>query len=248
MASFLYWIPGGGVTVPPEQIDEHGLAYAFDGGCTARTCDRGPDGQRGAVVVAGGNEDGKCGYWPSKQAWRQVAGRSAWVGMYNQNKPTPDDLIRQQQVTGVWIDADDGSRWLAPIARKWHVLDDQIVWDYNLPRRLTLNDDGLWVPGEVKPRYERIWQLAMDYEATATEALAKADSASVVRFRYDDMDLLAISALQVNYRIGPIELDMLGVYDDQLRQRIVDVLLDNDTWQDWIKKKVDTLDTAGSSS
>ena len=42
-----------------------------------------------------------------------------------------------------------------------------------------------------------------------------------VDFRFDDIDELAIGALAVNYRVGPAELDVLGVYDVAARQQII---------------------------
>lgn len=250
MSGFLYWLPDGGMTVSLDELAAASVAYAFDGKATARTCDRGPDRNRGAVVVAGTNDDGKCGYYPDRQTWRQIPLQSVWVGMYRADPPAPADLARAEQVSGQWISDDRKQRWLAPIARKWYEMDDRIVWDHNLPRRLELADDGTWQPGSVKPRYERLWQLAMDYEGAANRALeAATEDTGTVRFRYDNMDELAVGAIQVNYRVGPAELAMLGVYDDQFRQRLIDVLLDNDTWQKWVQKKIaEQVNGGGDSS
>jgi hypothetical protein len=77
---------------------------------------------------------------------------------------------------------------------------------------------------------------------------AASDEDGSVRFAFDGIDTLAIGALQVNYRVGPVEMDLLGIYDDGVRQQLIDVLLDNATWQKWVKKKLADVALAGGSS
>lgn len=244
---FLYWVPGHRATIKREELYSLGLSYAVEDRHTARGCSNGPDSQHGVVVCHGGNEDGRLGYYPEKQTWKQWPGKNIWVGCDEDDKPGPDDLRRADQITGRWLVLDDGNRWLAPIARKWHEIDDKLLWDYNVPRRLSLDENGQWMPGDVKPRYERLWQLAMEYEDTAARAAHNAEG-DIVRFTFEHVDELAVGALQVNYRVGPVELDMLGIYDDQARNAIIRVLLDADTRETWLKKKVAELALGGASS
>jgi hypothetical protein len=134
------------------------------------------------------------------------------------------------------------------MARRWHEMNGQILWDYNLPRRMELTDEGLWVPGAVTARYGRLWTLAMAYEDAAQAALENApDSDDSIRFAFEQIDELAVGALQVNYRVGPIELDCLQVYDMGFRQQVIDVLLDAKTWQTWVKKKLAEAAADGGS-
>lgn len=245
--SFLYWFPKLMAKPTAEQIGDAGLTYALSR-CTARGVTSGPDSDRGLVVVEGGNDDGKLGYYPDRQTWRRMPQREQWVGYYTDAKPAPRTLARAEQISGRWITADDGSQWLAPIARRWQEMNGQVLWDYNLPRRMELGEDGRWLPGGVTARYERLWMMAMAYEEAARAALAEAPgSDDCVRFVFDDIDVLAIGALQVNYRVGPVELDCLGVYDMAFRQRIIDVLLDTETWSGWIKKKLAAAGQDGGS-
>lgn len=236
MSVFLYWIPNV-TSISVEQLRAHGLGYAFDDFRTPRGVDSGPDGMKGVVVCNGDNRDGGLGYWPGRQTWRKIPGKDAWCGCYTDDKPRPDDLARKHQVTGRWLRLDDGHKWLVPMARRWLELDDQLLWDYNLPRRLSLNETGEWALGDVKPQYEQLWKLAMAYEEAYQDAVANSDGDGTVRFRFDDIDKLGVGALQVNYRVSAVELDLLGVYDDAIRQQIIDVLMDNDTWLNWVKKK-----------
>lgn len=244
--SFYYWVPDQRATIQREQLHAYGLSYAIEDRHTARGCDNGPDKRHGVVVCHGDNRNGKLGYFPELQQWKQIPSSDVWVGVYLDAKPRPDDLSRADQITGRWLTLDDGNRWLCPMARRWVEMDSRLLWDYNLPRRLTLNEEGVWLPGEVKPRYEKLWQLAMAYEDVAAKAAANTDG-DVVRFTFDDIDGLAIGALQVNYRVGPVELDLLGIYDDQARQAIVRVLLDADTREEWIKKKLREAGLDGQS-
>lgn len=245
--TFYYWFPGLSSKPTADQIAEAGLGYALQR-VTHRGSDSGPDGRHGVTVVEGGNEDGRLGYWPTKQTWRQIPRRDVWVGWYSDAKPTPQRLARVEQISGRWIMADDGTMWLAPMARRWQEMSGRMLWDYNLPRRMELAEDGRWVPGGVTARYERLWTMAMAYEEAAKAALSEVpDQDDCVRFLFDEIDTLAVGALQINYRIGPVELDSLGVYDVAFRQKIIDVLLDTATFSDWLKKKLAEPDHDGGN-
>jgi hypothetical protein len=234
MSGFLYWIPIDRSTNSAallKRLAEAGLAYAFDDRLTSRTCDKGPDGARGVTVIRGGNEDNALGYWPERQRWRQVPGMDIWCGVYADAMPTPRDVERDDQVPGQWLKLDDGQQWLAPTARRWVPDGGELAWTHGLPQRLTLSDEGTWVTGGVKPKYQRLWDLSVRY-LTATE-----DEDGIIRFTVDELNDLAISALQVNYRVGPIELDMLGVFDETARRQVIRALLDLQTLDEWIAKK-----------
>lgn len=251
MTTFYYWLPTERPATSTSQVlsDLHaaGLSYATENRVTCRGSDKGPDGKRGVVVCHGGNPDGKLGWWPDSQTWKRVPSTDVWCGMFTDDRPTPDDLARGEQVTGEWLTFDDGRNWLAPKARRWREFGDHLLWEYNLPRCLELADDGTWQPGGVKPKYERLWRLATAYEQAVAEAFSEAsEDDDHVRFTFDEIDSLAIGALQVNYRVNATELSMLGVYDLETRQRLIDVLLDNATWQRWVKKKL--ADQTGGSS
>lgn len=253
MTAFIYYISGVS-RVTPTLLRDWGLGYAFDDRCTPREVLRGPDGGHGCAVA-----DERCvpiskvGYFPDRQTWRKshlTAEPAIWVGMYTEDRPTPDVLARGDLLDGVWLELDDGHRWLAPRARRWEEFGEQLLWICNLPQRLSLSEDGLWTLGDVKPRYARLWNLALAYEqafAAAVAATTEADG-GVVRFQFDAIDELAIGALQVNYRVGPAELDLLGVYDLEARQQIIDALLDQATWSGWVKKKLAAAALAGSNS
>ena len=236
MSGFFYWIPGR-TSISVAELVEMGLGYAIEDTRTPRGCDKGPDGHRGVCVCHGANADGRLGYWPEKQTWRQVPSSDLWVGMYTDDPPGPDSLARKDQIDGEWLKLDDGRQWLAPTARKRFEADGELFWSYNVPRRLTLDESGAWVPGDVKPRYQRLWQDALRCEASVI------DGSDVV-----DLDELAIRALQINYRISAVELDLLGIYDENARTAIVSALIDLKTWTEWLKKTALRADVGEDSS
>jgi hypothetical protein len=249
MSTFFYWVP----TEQPinsaamlERLRASGLGYAVEDRITMRTSDRGPDAMKGLVVCHGGNQDGRLGWFPEQQTWKQIPGSDIWCGMFTEDRPRPDDLARADQITGEWLTLDDGHVWLAPKARRWLEIDEKLLWDQNLPRRMTLATDGTWTPGDVKPKYERLWSLATAYMAADAAAQETADEDGSYRFSFEGIDDLAIGTLQINYRVGPIELDLLGIYDETTRNRLIRVLLDTATWEVWVKKKLAGL-SGGSS-
>jgi hypothetical protein len=248
--TFYYWLPNQSRVIKLPELLEAGLGYAVEDKFTARGNDSGPDGNQGVVVCHGDNRDGRLGYWPDKQVWKQIPGQDIWLGHYLEQRPKPKDLARAEQISGYWVRFDDGHQWLAPMARRWTELDDRLFWDYNLPRRYSLNDNAEWVPGDVKPKYERLWTLAMQYDDQLFDAVASAEEEpdGTLRFDFPEINTLAVMALQVNYRVGASELDMLGVYDESSRQLILDALLDNQTWMKWIKKKQAAAVQPGVSS
>lgn len=235
MSGFYYWIPierNTNSAALMERMRKDGLAYAIDDRITSRTSDKGPDGNRGVTVCRGKDEDGQLGWWPERQRWKRIPDIDIWCGMFTDAPPKPSELARSEQITGEWITLDDGNKWLAPTARRFVDVDGQLRWTYNLPQRLTLDDGGQWVVGDLKPKYQRLWDMATKYLE------AEQDEDGIYRFTLDELNDLAVSGLQVNYYVGAVELDLLGVFDEQSRQRIIAALLDLGTMAEWIKKNV----------
>lgn len=251
MTGFLYWLPDGGVTVTRDDIKRLKLTYAIDVPVTPHTATKGPDGRRGCTFVVGDNRDGRCGYYPERQQqWRQLPDSEVWCGMYQQYRPTPTDLQRNAVLPGMLVRDDSDNEWLVPTARRWQEVDSELFYDCNLPRRLSYADEGVWLAGDVKPRYQRLWELVKAYDAAVQAALLSHadDYTGPVQFTFNEIDEFAIAALQVNYRVGPVELDLLGCYDIELRQQIIDAVLDTATFTQWVQKKTHEPASGGSSS
>lgn len=245
--NFLYFVPKRG-RLDFEQVKKIGLGYAFEKNPVPCGVDSGPDSQRGTVLAV--SDDG-IGYYPDKQTWRKIPGLEcdAWVGVENDRLPHAEDLARDELVNGDWITDDRDDRWLAPKARRWGEFDGDILWDYSLPRRLQLDENGDFVPGDLKPRYQKLWGLALDYLEAATLAMSiHPDEDKTLVFTFERINDLVFGALQLNYRIGPIEIDLLGIYDDEFRKAVIDALLDNRRCQELIKKKLLMSEQTGGSS
>ena len=245
MAGFLYYLPGRGPDIKLADVRALGLGYAFDAQLTPRQCLGGPDNGSGVVIAAG---DQRVGYHKHEQDWRQIPHSSAWIGYYRDERPTPTDLARPELLDGLWITCDDGSQWLIPKARRWEEFDGECYPVCGLPQRLSLAADGQWQLGAVKSRYEQLWRWVCAYEQAFAEAVQSHHDGDVVRFTFDAINDMAIAALQANYRVSASELDLLGIYDLQIRERIVDALLDVATWRAWVKKKCAALARSGSLS
>jgi hypothetical protein len=280
MPGFLYFIP----EPPPiklERLRALGLGYAFDSQPPATQVSRGPDGRPGAVLPGRGCPPHLAKFYAPEDAKRRQrwipfydgspaldsgpstldSQLSAFVGMYDDARPTPADLVRAAPISGESVQADDGSQWLVPHARRFQMIEDDpelpILWAANLPRRLTLTATG-WESGDVKPRYQRLWQLACAYldavqsamDAEPAEPIENqpAGSPRIVRFEFQEADNLAVLALCTNYHVAHAELELLQVFDDELRRAVIDVLLDNRTFDKLLKKKQASGSTAAGSS
>lgn len=244
MGQFIYWIPGQ--TAKDSQIIELGLAYALMGlplrGKT-QMMGHGPDGGRGHLVAA---YDHDLAYHPETQTWRQIPGSPVWIGYTNGDIPTRDDLARPELIAGDPVTLADGREWIVPIARAWTEEDGELRWLHRLPRLLGMGDDGQWTEGRVVERFARIWKIAVLWEKIRgrdkpldpddeLEAAVYADD--IDDFTVNDIVGAAAGVLKENYRIGPVEASILGLFTSDAAQQILDTTIDFPKWLDWIKKK-----------
>ena len=70
----------------------------------------------------------------------------------------------------------------------------------------------------------------------------------MVRIRFAEIDNLVIEAFRCNYQVSAIELDLLGIYDDTVRDRVLDIVTDLDSWMVLVKKKLTRRDTGSSTA
>jgi hypothetical protein len=282
MSGFLYYVPES-PQIKLARLRELGLGYAFDSQPPQTQVARGPDGRPGAVLAGHGCPPHLAKFYAPddakrKQRWvplytgvqsaecgvqsgEAASPPAAWVGMYDDARPTPADLVRPAPISGESVAADDGSQWLVPHARRFEMIEDDpelpILWAANLPRRLTLTATG-WESGDVKPRYQRLWQLACAYLDAVQSAMdaepeepienQPAGQPRIVRFEFQEADNLAVLALCTNYHVAHAELELLQVFDDELRRAVIDVLLDNRTFDKLLKKKQASGSTAAGST
>ena len=215
---FLYFIPDHprGV-VTRADMEALGLAYALGEGDpdSRRLTGNGPEGRAGVVLTvpppASAGPDARVDtlYEPGKQTWRKGPGGKYWVGHYNAKRPTPASVARPRMVEGEPTRFRDDREWLVPIARS-------IVRGSTLPKEIVLGEDlQTWEQREL-PEY---LQLCADAEKVFDViAGAQPDEAGDVKWSMDFAEAMRIcvSALSVNYRVGPIEVSMLGMTNDDV--------------------------------
>lgn len=195
--------------LPPE------IAHAFTAAPVVRGVMAGPGGQAGLLC----GETIPPGYYPDEQAWVALSDR-CWLGWTKDKLPDPAELARPEQLDGHWVADDSGRRWLVPFAINWHADGTDVGWSQALPRKLAYRGTQ-WVPGEVKERYRRLWDLVQAYQQALAEAYLAQPDAERIAFAFEPIDELAVLALGTNYRVGPHELNALGAYDDHFRGQII---------------------------
>lgn len=225
MAGLLYYVPDRRA-IGIDVVKELGLGYAMDrGGPQHAGMQPGPDTGSG-VVFSFADPDGKS---PSLHAaggatWEQVPGSPVWIGFDPEDPPRPDDLARAEQRDGHAVRLGDGNDWLVPVARA-------VDGTSPLPRRLRW-DGETWAPGDVLQQYTDLFGEACRIWDTVIAGDADSRTLSVECG-------IAVMALAINYRLGPAEVSLLGLFDTVNEAEIVLALID---WPAVLafKKKLDS--------
>jgi hypothetical protein len=208
----LYFLPGADENIDAGRIADAGLAHAIDVGrdCRRHTA-RGPGGQAGMLLAPAGA--GLC-YDPKAQTWHAPmdGGPIWWFGWANGDQPGPADLARPSQYSGHPVTLGDGRPWLIPAAR---MVDGGTCF----PRRLRLTATG-FSPAEVQDAYLALWTGA----GRIWDAFTAASAGSTITL--GDGWSLACDALSVNYRVGKIEIDRIGLLTDANADLIMRALVD----------------------
>jgi len=170
---------------------------------TSREVRRGPGGQDGIVFSTG---QGKTGYYPDEQTWREIDG--VWVGL-SKDKLNPKTLLRHEVVDGHPVTLENGQEWLIPVARSFPV-------GTQLPETLFLGADGTLVQ-EIIPRFAAFAQRAENVFEFFFEnkTLLKVDAWNI-----------AIEALAINYYIGAREVSALRLLTTANIKEILGAIVD----------------------
>jgi len=244
MAAFLYFLP----KVQAGSPDAVRALDAIDRpGYTFRGVNAGPGGDPGQVVGYFHGHEARVRYAPGEQQWRKIPGVDAWVGFYTADPPGPDDLVRPDPLPGVPVTLGDGRDWIVPVLLAWRGDEDGAGFQWQLPRRTDLDDEGRWVPGDVVPRYRELFaqgQRWFDYitqrfTAKADESDDVDDPDATVEITLDTQEYFdtALAVLSANYRLGRAEVALLGLFDDDVPGRVLNTAVDFPTFQAWLQKK-----------
>lgn len=241
MSQLLYFVEG----VPHASqatIGQWGLSYAFPAGVVASPFSgQGPGGSQGVVL---GVSTEQIGYYPEEQHWVEmgpVENRPrTWCGFWKDSPPTPEELLVAEPLRGRPVRCRDGRDWIAPIAREFR----NGAYHRCLPGRVA-RVGGQWVTGEVEERYTELWEIATEFFEYMFSTAA--DGENTVHFKFGDALDAAARILQFNYRLGPDECGLLGLFDDQLEVagKILRATIDFETFWQWQKKNLDQVVSAG---
>lgn len=230
---FLYFAPKTTSTQPPAAI-----AYAFERPPVCReVIANGPDGGQGMLY---GERAESLGFNRNTQKWQKIPGTDCWCGWStDQELPTPEALIRREALAGHAVELGGGRPWLVPVARSVSPDSPELRWVVRLPQQLELGDDGQWYYGPIVKRYQRLWEIATTwYDQVLRGRLGGGDDIEV-EISVADAINLACETLQANYRVGPVELSAMGVWESGLFGVVLDALCDLQTLVEWLQARAE---------
>lgn len=159
----------------------------------------GPEEQEGILISWPTPGDTETGYKPERQTWLPAVPRDGleakryWVGIWNDRKPTPKDLLRPYAKKGRSIEMNDGSFWIIPEA-------------HELPCDMILADDGTW-KFEVQRKYHDFWLESVDWRRKLMEM-----EEGNLSISYEESMQFAVRALKVNYMITDEVIGNLRIF------------------------------------
>jgi len=238
----LFYYYRGRKTMPVEVSRELGLGYAApDAGGPSCAEGPGPEGSAG-VVFTFGDAPLKV---PKDAVWRPVPGHddeggkpTLWVGFDPNDRPGPAELGRPRQFPGYAVELGDGQRWLVPVVRNYEgETDFPKVSDW---------DGKAWTHDKVRERYRELFDTATGFWDELKAMMTGAeDPDKQYTVNLDDKIGFAVSALAVNYRLGPAELALLKLFDSQVEGEVLLCALD---WPGYLEMASKKEEAAGPSS
>jgi hypothetical protein len=223
---FLYYVTSR-AAMNKASLEALGLGPVFGKGSVPNVgVTGGPDGKNGVVFVCGpepGQESQVAGYFPDKQEWVECVTDGYWLGWAKGAKPGPEDLARASMIPGYVGKLNDDGEFLIPIL----VSDCQ---ETAVPKALSRGTSGKWDQETPLPQYAALCR-------DAEEALPPLKALLWPEDTPDDEDPpeplsreamvdLAIRGLQVNYRLGPAEVNVLGLLTTHNIASIVALMID----------------------
>ena len=259
MPGLFYFIPEGRPGIGLAELGRLGLGYAFESRsiATRQVSGGGPGGHGGLLLAAadrGGDQ--RLGYFADQQTWQKIVGVgndeaqmtndefAPWAGFYTAEPPGPELLVRKAPLDGRPLALADGRPWVIPRARAFFEEDGELQWRYGLPHVSRLGEDGRWSTGKVAPRYADLWAIAERWES---ERLAggeeDAEESESQEERYQRLHDTAAAVLRANYRLGRVEVSLLGLLSTVHVLQVLDELIDLPTRLEWLEKKTGPLGT-----
>ena len=229
----LYWIPNLTEAPKTDKLAELGLGYVFDRMPMVTPLGVGPDGNSGHIATFNPNPR----YIAENQTWLELVDNQngVWVGKFNQQELGPGDFARDEQLEGEVVNG-----WQIPRAVEFLDIDGVPFSRCGLPTHLKYAGNGQWYPGDVQARYSDLWTLATNYQEQLTKAILEGEQrpdGMVSYTRPNQFHAVAVSAIQTNYKVGPVELELIQAYDEEFASGVIDALLDVARYDAIVKKK-----------
>jgi hypothetical protein len=221
MPQFLYFVPTDRPGLTPKDLRAAGLGYLGIKHNPPARLGAGPEQKNGIVFAADGKSP--AAYKPAEQTWLPGPDGKYFVGRANAEEPPgPDDLNRLRFVDGEPILLPDERTWTVPICRS-------IVRGSTLPEAIVLGADGkTWTMKEL-PEFTALCRVAERLWAqwwTSTSDGADAEKNVDIEVGWEESVSVAVDALGVNYRLGPVEASSLGLLTSESVGAILRAIID----------------------
>lgn len=220
---FMVYFPGK-VGANKKHFGDAGCAELCHGEEAFARVQSGPDGRGGMLAFLRQRPDQQHpGYKPSQQTWWPVKDGETvryWIGIVNDDPPTPDDLARNNQVRGELLELEDGKLWRMPVAMQ-------------APRVYGLGTDGE-EKTEFAPRFrewiDRVYDIGirrhMFGEGLPAEQIREEGEYRIVSFDRNERLQLVAESLAFNYRVNAPLCRALGLFTWELLCQAADILTD----------------------
>ena len=218
MPQFLYFVPTSKPTLPAKELAAVGLGHLrIKGEPQGRRVTGGPGGKSG-LIFAG---DGSSASFSADQTWQAGPDAAYFVAPPAGSLPGPADLLAEKFVEGEPVAIGEQS-WTIPICRS-------VVRGATLPRAMVLGADAKSWEFRELPEFaalcraaERVWTMWSETQAKA----AATDQPAETSLSWAEVAPIAVDALAVNYRVGPVEVSMLGLLTTQTMHDVLMAMID----------------------
>lgn len=234
MGTFQYYIPGAKEQQAKSAARQCGLedVLALDDeeiSTMVSDCSGGPDGGRGVIM----RMREAVSYHPDEQEWVEHPTEDYWLGYDPENPPGPEDLVRRTTVALYEIPLGDGRKWKVPTAAG---REDGAC---PLPKERGIDLETGKIERRPLQKYDQLRLYADEIrEATLRDSQATVDAEREFE--------ICMEALRANYRIGPLEASVLGLFSDDAVRLIFWTLIDLMQWPSF-QEAMDEQDGEGDS-
>ena len=245
MTGFLYYVPGR-KRPSDDDLVALGLDAVLSRPIIAEVPQNGLDGGTGHTLADRSLDVAIVRILRDHQTWR--AGPNGadgkpkfWIGYYNDQPPTPDDLKRPEsgQLPGPLLDLEQ-HRWMVPRLREWRDSSDGPTFSSGVPRLLDYDENGKPARGNIVPRYRELWDESCRVSGLLCDQLLGTGSASLGG---DALLNFACRCLSTNYRVTLIELSVMNCASEADAAQVVRLSLDADGLENHLGNHLSRLAT-----